>query len=124
MFIILFIYELFDTYLLSGDVRNDRQTIKKRIPQTRRHDLATRPPSKISKPHCMEKVLTDRCGERRRLKMKLFSRKRKAREKWRSKARLIDFHETKITLISTRRIKHVPPWIYKKLNCSVSLHTT
>jgi hypothetical protein len=70
----------------------------------------------------MEKVLTNRCGERRRLNMKLFGRKRKAREKWRSKARLIDFHETKITLISTKRFKHAPPWIYKKLNHNVSVH--
>jgi len=53
--------------------------------------------------------------------MKLFGRKDEARKKWHSKAMLIDLHKTKITLIQTKKPKHVPPWIYKKLNCNVSV---
>jgi len=56
--------------------------------------------------------------------MKFFGRKYKARKKWHSKAMVIDLSKTKVTLIKIKGSKHVPPWIYKKLNCNMSVQTS
>jgi hypothetical protein len=48
--------------------------------------------------------------------MRLFSKKGRAVKNWHARARLIDIRRTKLTLISTSHVKHVPPWAYKKFN--------
>jgi len=41
--------------------------------------------------------------------------KGKAQAKWRSRARLVDPHRTKITLVVGTRPKRLPPWVYRGL---------
>jgi len=54
--------------------------------------------------------------------MKLFNKVRKAKKKWRSKAWIVDCHKTKLTIMFSTSIKpkHVPPWIYRKLQTSIN----
>ena len=54
--------------------------------------------------------------------MKLFNKVGKAKKKWRSKAWIVDCHKTKLTIMSSTSIKpkHVPPWIYRKLQSSIN----
>jgi hypothetical protein len=52
--------------------------------------------------------------------MKLFKRNRKAREKWRTAARMIDLHKTKVTIMRATKgrpqpVQHLPPWFYQKM---------
>jgi hypothetical protein len=48
--------------------------------------------------------------------MRLFKNTGKAKKKWRRKAWLINPGKTKITIVDTasRRVKHMPPWIYNR----------
>jgi len=50
--------------------------------------------------------------------MRLFSKKGRAVKNWHARALLIDLRRTRLTLISTSHVKHVPPWAYKKFNVS------
>jgi hypothetical protein len=52
--------------------------------------------------------------------MKLFRKTSKAQQKWRTSARMVDMHKTKITLLRSIRVpesrsNHLPPWIYERL---------
>jgi len=49
--------------------------------------------------------------------MKLFKRSGKAKKKWQSKGLLVDPHKTRIILRACSGVKpkHVPSWMYKKL---------
>ncbi len=47
--------------------------------------------------------------------MELFGRRTRGAKKWRTKAMLVDFHKTKITLSPSRKPKRVPPWMYEEL---------
>jgi hypothetical protein len=37
-------------------------------------------------------------------------------KKWRLRARFIDLHRTKVTILDFSR-EHVPPWVFKRLTC-------
>jgi len=52
--------------------------------------------------------------------MKLFKRTGKATEKWRTSARMIDLHKTKVIIIHAQKARQpqaqrLPPWIYERL---------
>jgi len=47
--------------------------------------------------------------------MNLLGRKGKAREKWRTRARMIDMQRTKVILSPPRKQKQIPTWVYRKL---------
>jgi hypothetical protein len=53
--------------------------------------------------------------------MELFNRTGKATKKWHRKAWMVNPHKTKIILLATDSLKpkHVPPWIFRKLNPSI-----
>jgi len=57
-------------------------------------------------------------GEGRAASMRLFSKKGRAVKNWHARAMLIDTRRTKLTLISTSHVKHVPPWVYEKFAMS------
>jgi hypothetical protein len=46
--------------------------------------------------------------------MKLFRRKQNAVKKWHERALIIDPNKTKITIVKTKKEKHIPIWVYKK----------
>ncbi len=48
--------------------------------------------------------------------MRFFRKKGRAVKNWHARALLIDPKRTKLTLISTSDVAHVPPWVYKKFN--------
>lgn len=54
--------------------------------------------------------------------MKLFYRKEKADKKWRRRGWMVDSDKTRIILVPAGSLKpkHVPPWIYRKENGSLS----
>ena len=47
--------------------------------------------------------------------MELFGRRTRGVKKWRTKAMLVDFHKTKISLSHSRKPKRVPPWMYEEI---------
>jgi len=50
--------------------------------------------------------------------MKLFTRSKNGKKRWREKALLINPHKTRLILVAGKRqtpLPHSPPWIYKKL---------
>ena len=50
--------------------------------------------------------------------MKLFTRSKNGKKRWREKALLINPHKTRLILVAGKRqttLHHSPPWIYKKL---------
>jgi hypothetical protein len=49
-----------------------------------------------------------------KVSMRLFRRKGHAVKNWHSRALLIDPKKTRLTLISKKATKQVPPWVYKK----------
>lgn len=55
--------------------------------------------------------------------MNLFKKTGKAKEKWRTKARMIDLHKTKVTLLCATKPKpqpeHLPQWIYERLRITL-----
>jgi len=56
--------------------------------------------------------------------LRLFWRKGNAKKKWRLRARLVDPHKTKIILELTAKPRHVPPWVYGKIEyaCKIENH--
>lgn len=56
--------------------------------------------------------------------MKLFRKKLKAQQRWRSSARMIDLHKTKVTLLTNEKLEesrpeHLPLMIYEKLQVTL-----
>jgi hypothetical protein len=49
-----------------------------------------------------------------KVSMRLFRRKGRAVKNWHSRALMIDPKKTKLTLVSKKATKQVPPWVYKK----------
>jgi hypothetical protein len=52
--------------------------------------------------------------EKEKVSMRLFRRKRRAVKNWHSRALTIDPKKTKLTLVSKKATKRVPPWVYRK----------
>ena len=52
--------------------------------------------------------------ETEKASMKLFRRKQNAVKKWHARAMIIDPNTTKITIVKTKKEKHVPIWVYRK----------
>ena len=46
--------------------------------------------------------------------MRAFRKDDKALKRWRLKAMLVDTRKTRLTILSTADVKHVPPWVYRK----------
>jgi len=43
-----------------------------------------------------------------------FLKKNRSVKKWREKALMIDPHKTRITILSPKRNRHLPIWLYKE----------
>jgi hypothetical protein len=49
-------------------------------------------------------------------KILMFGHKKGQVKKWRSRARMIDPHKTKLTLETSSKAVHVPPWMTRSLS--------
>jgi len=52
--------------------------------------------------------------EKEKASMRLFRRKDTAVKNWHSRALIIDPKKTRLTIISKKATRQVPPWVYKK----------
>ena len=46
--------------------------------------------------------------------MKIFRRKGRAVKNWHARALTINPNKTRITIVRTKKAKHIPIWVYKK----------
>ena len=52
--------------------------------------------------------------EKEKASMRFFRRKGCAVKKWHARALTIDPNKTRITIVRTKKAKHIPIWLYKK----------
>jgi hypothetical protein len=52
--------------------------------------------------------------DKEKVSVRFFRRKGRAVKNWHSRALMIDPKKTKLTLVSKKATKQVPPWVYKK----------